>query len=181
MTVYRSESIRSQKETCYYAKEPLIEVDMSVHQFAQVITTLNVGHGIPVTLNRLGKEGVEECPEVNERELFTEEFEEDIKQTVKAVNTLAKRADEILSNKAIKVSERSELRKIISSIQRDINSNMPSANKMFQESMDRSVTASKLEIESFWCNMVTQLGVKELGEKYTPPKLTEGESRLEDT
>lgn len=169
MTLARSKCVRDLNETSYYAKEPIVEVDMSEHQFAELITTLNIGSGVPVTVRYMGRERVEDCPDKDERELFTEEFKEDIEGVIKEADKLMKRANEILSQKSIKVSERNELRSIISGIQREVKHNLPFVNSMFQESMDKAVTSGKLEMESYWNSVVTKLGQKALTENATPP------------
>lgn len=59
----------------YYAENlPYIEIAMSQSQFAQAITSLNMGAGVPVTLTRLNGEYIEPCPFVDKREQFSNEF-----------------------------------------------------------------------------------------------------------
>ncbi len=50
----------------YYAKTGrrncIVEVDMSYTQFAEVITSLNMGDGVPVTIMNIGGQPVPRCP-----------------------------------------------------------------------------------------------------------------------
>jgi len=41
--------------------KPYIEVEMSYSQFAEAITSMNVGDGVPVTLRRLDGKTIENC------------------------------------------------------------------------------------------------------------------------
>lgn len=50
----------------YYAENhPYIEINMSQSQFAQAITSLNMGAGVPVTLRQINGEYIEPCPFVD--------------------------------------------------------------------------------------------------------------------
>lgn len=171
MTVYESEAIRDLHETRYHAGKAIIEIDMSPHQFAQAITTLNMGRGTPVTLVRRENKPIKECPHEDERELFTKEFQKNVDNVNSAAKKLVEEAQEILNQKTIKVSDRKRLLALLGNIQREIGSNMGFTNSMFQESMDKAVAAGKHEIESFWRGMVEQMGVQSLADKAVPPQL----------
>ena len=43
-------------------KDQIVEVEMSYTQFAEAITSLNIGGGVPVTITRLNGDYVERCP-----------------------------------------------------------------------------------------------------------------------
>jgi hypothetical protein len=78
MTLSQSKQVRSLHETRHYPKEILFEVDLSPQQFAEVITTMNMGGGIPVTIYRMLGKQLKECPHEDERALFTKEFQENL-------------------------------------------------------------------------------------------------------
>ena len=78
MTLCKSQQVRSLHETCHYPREILFEVDLSPQQFAEVITTMNMGGGIPVTIYRMMGKTLPECPHEDERALFTKEFQQRI-------------------------------------------------------------------------------------------------------
>ena len=68
----------------YYAENhPYIEINMSQSQFAQAITSLNMGAGVPVTLRQINGEYIEPCPFVDKREQFSNEFREDMNELTK--------------------------------------------------------------------------------------------------
>lgn len=53
---------------------PYIEVEMSYSQFAEAITSLNVGEGVPCTVAQINGKTIEYCPEDNKRQQFENEF-----------------------------------------------------------------------------------------------------------
>lgn len=172
MTVYESETSRDLHETQYFAHKALFEIDMSPQQFAECITSLNMGRGTPATLVRMLGKKVEECPHESERELFTKEFKESTDEVLSAARQLISEAREILSQKgSIKVADRKKLLGLLGKISQEVGSNLPFIDQMFQEAMDKSVNAGKHEIESFWRGIVEQLGVQALAEKAERPLL----------
>lgn len=171
MTVYESEAIRDLHHTLYHAGRAILEFDMSPQQFAEAITTLNMGRGTPVTLARINNKAVAECPHEDERELFTKEFQNQVDEITESARKLIEEAQSILNQKTIKVADRKRLLNLLGNIQRNLGSNMGFTNSMFQESMDKAVAAGKHEIEAFWRSVVEQMGVQSLGEKATPPQL----------
>jgi 1,2-phenylacetyl-CoA epoxidase catalytic subunit len=84
------------------------------------------------------------------------------------------KAQELLSQKApLKASEKQELSNLIYKIQMELQSNMKFASDMFQETVEKTVSAGKQEIEAFWRSIVEQLGVQKLAEGSNPPQLLE--------
>jgi ElaB/YqjD/DUF883 family membrane-anchored ribosome-binding protein len=170
MTLTRSQQSRSLHENRYFPREILFEVDLSPLQFAELITKMNVGSGIPVTLYRIMGKQLNQCLPKDERVLFTEEFQQRINKVTAAAQTLIEKADELLSQKTpLKASEKSELKNLLATIQMELKSNMQFTSTMFQETVEQAVSDGKQEIETFWKGLVEQLGVQQLAEKSKPP------------
>jgi hypothetical protein len=53
ITITKSELCRELNRNWNFATDPLIEIELSPAQFAEAITSLNVGSGVPVTLKRI--------------------------------------------------------------------------------------------------------------------------------
>ena len=57
---------REDSQDRYYVKTSrkncIVEVDMSYTQFAEAITSLNMGDGVPVTITNIGGQPVPRCP-----------------------------------------------------------------------------------------------------------------------
>ena len=62
-------------EDCYYGHGLITEVEMSYSQFAECISTLNVGDGVPCTIRFTEKDG--EIPYIKENKSKREQFRND--------------------------------------------------------------------------------------------------------
>jgi len=140
-----------------------VEVEMSPTQFAEAITSLNQGNGIPVTVKRIQGKRVESCPEVNKRQEFENEFKDRMEEIKDRLNDLIKDTKEILSaKKNITVAERKTIQSQIEMLIQEVGSNLPFVNSQFNEQMDKTVLEAKGETEAFFENKINQLGLNEL-------------------
>ena len=92
---------------------PYIEIEMSQSQFAQAITSLNMGAGVPVTLRRLHDQYIEPCPFVDKREQFNSEFREDMNALTRKLTEATKHVEKLieeLSNKEYNIIVEGTLR-----------------------------------------------------------------------
>ena len=162
MRIKRATKRRSLHEDRYYGGETLIEVEMSPMQFAEAITTLNVGDGIPCTLRRLGKTGVADCPEETMRQRFVDEFSESCDETSKEAIDLINRARTILGQKTIKAAERKELLDVLEHIKMTLASNLPFVAQQFNTATDKVVTDARSSVEAFFLHRINELGIESL-------------------
>ncbi len=134
----------------YYADNtPYIEVEMSQAQFAQAITSLNMGAGVPVTLTRLNGEYIEPCPFVDKREQFNNEFRDDMQRVSKEIDEVTAEVEKLVEEKrTFSKADREKILKALSNVKHQISSNYPYMYSMFNEQMDKTVSEAKAEIES---------------------------------
>ena len=75
LRISHSELHRHLKQDWYHATAPIVEVTLSQAQFAEAITSLNMGDGVPVTINYTEKDGrAEPTPFESKYDTFKEEF-----------------------------------------------------------------------------------------------------------
>ena len=134
----------------YYADNiPYIEIEMSQAQFAQAITSLNMGAGVPVTLTRLNGEYIEPCPFVDKREQFSNEFRADMQRVSKALDEVTAEVEKLVEEKrTFSKADREKILKALRDVKQQIGSNYPYMFSMFNEQMDKTVSEAKAEIES---------------------------------
>ena len=151
----------------YHKKSNLIEVEMSPTQFAEMITSLNMGDGIPCTIRYLPDHyRVEDPPEVNQREVFENEFKEEIKALMSNTKEGIKTIKEILNKKGtINKKEKEQMMGAVFEITRIMEDHIPFTQKSFNEAMDKTVSEAKGEVEAFVMNKVTSLGLEAMKEK----------------
>ena len=170
LKIKKADVQRGLKQDWYHGNESIIEVAMSAAQFAQFITTPNVGDGIPCTIKRLGNKGMEEPPYRGQNEIFNEELKEDFRKAMEDSDELLTSADEMLTSKGpMKVADKKKLHSKISSLVQHIKENMPFLHKQFTRSMDKTVSVAKAEIEEFYTSAVMKMGAKAIeGSGYVP-------------
>ena len=152
----------------YYAKNrPIISVRMTSNQFAEVITSLNIGSGVPVTIEY--KDGVkveqmENKPETS-KEFTHRKFQDRMKEFAQTLNGYKKTSEEIIKKKTLSKEDQSKLNNIISHAIQEISSNIPFFLECFQENMDKVVLEAKTEVESAILHKITTLGLAQLHEE----------------
>lgn len=142
---------------------PYIEVEMSYSQFAEAITSLNQGDGIPVTLRYLNGKQIEECPFTNKRQEFEDEFEKKMKDISNKLKVLTETTEELLnSKKPLTKTEKDEVLSSIKSIRQEVGMNIPFIQQSFNEQMDKTVLEAKGEVEGFVLNKIISTGIEGL-------------------
>ncbi len=166
MRVYRSRKVYDKYSEHYFADRlPLIEVEMSQTQFSEAITAMNVGDGVPVTLRQFAGESMPMCPEWTLRERIDNDLKATFRSLTDRLLKYESRLQDILSKKGtVKVAEKKEIFGMYSSVIQEIRSNIPFMKECMDEAIDKSTNQAKGEIEAFWLNKMTQLGIEKLHE-----------------
>lgn len=153
------------KEDRYYTgrKDSIIEVEMSAAQFTELITTMNIGSGVPCTIRALNNTRVEGPPdEGTEMDRVREDFAEDLKNISSKLDGAKDELAAILAKKSIGKGDKVAISKIVSRMFMHFEDNVPFVQEQFQRATDRSVAAAKTEIDATLTNAVTKLGLKSL-------------------
>lgn len=147
----------------------IIEVDLSAAQFAELLTTMNVGLGVPGTLRRLNNQRVPEPPDLpNESEAIQESFGEDLKEFSKKVSEDSlPRARAILGKKYLSQGDKDELLKILQGVSDRLRSHVPFILQLFGESVTKRVSAAKTEVDSLFTTLLQRVGMRALQESPT--------------
>lgn len=183
LTVARGECVTTQDTgwTRYYGglRGDLIEVDMSAAQFAELLTSMNVGSGVPCTVRYLAGKQVEVPPDVR---LEIERVREGFTERIRAINDQArqdaKEASDLLDKKTLTVAERKLLKEKLERTFREVDANTPYMLKLFEEASEKVVTHAKAEIDAFVAHNIITAGIRALAEGLAttpqPEQLPEG-------
>ena len=176
LRIYQGEVDRHLNRDWYSTDKQYIEVEMSYSQFAESITSLNQGEGTPVTLRRLDGKRMEDCPHVDKRIQFENEFSEHMKVINNKLVQLTKDAEEILNEKKPPTKKDKEMiLEQIKNMQMEISSNIPFIYSSFNEQMDKTVQEAKGEIEGFMAHKIISAGLEALGGKHDLLQIEEQE------
>jgi len=168
LIISHAELTRDLKRDRIFEHDRIVEVDMSPTQFADAITSLNVGGGTPVTIRWISKSDGEnlfhtEPPYQNKVQQFNSEFETDMEG-------LAKRFDSVIAL-ANQTNAQKRLIKELELLRQTVASNIPFVTKSFSEQMEKTVTEAKGEVEAFVRHTVEAYGIEAI--KKQAPQLPE--------
>lgn len=166
----------------------LIEINMSEAQWARMVSSAGLGGGTPCTLNYVGGQKQQECPEQQEVERFHTDID---KSTEKALEFMADAIDKmraLADDKAPTKEKRKAALGALESAQKKLTDAAPWVAKSLRERMDTIVQEGKTEIEAFAHNTLIEGGIAKLAESLgkdatkvldmgAPPKLVEGETK----
>lgn len=152
-----------------HGRKHIVDFKMSPTQFADAITSLNVGGGTPITLEYVTgdeKSYRSEPPFESKTRTFNKEFEQSCKDLAKRFDDTIKLAEETHAQKRL-VTEIQMLRQAIAS-------NLPFINNSFTEQMEHTVTEAKGEVEAFVTHTVTSYGIEAIRKQ--APQLQEAQT-----
>lgn len=159
MTLYHADITRGLHQDSIYGGKAIAEVEMSYSQFAEAITSMNMGSGVPVTIRWTEKDGkIPPCDFVSKREQFADEFKEKRKRATEDAQQLIKDVTELFSQKkALTKADKDAILNKLHHLNMDIGCNMDFIADQFNEQMDKTVMEAKGEIEAFMQNKVNSI------------------------
>jgi hypothetical protein len=147
----------------FYAKKNLFRVKMSPNQFAELITTLNYGSGVPCTIEYIGNDIIEQCDTIKSRKTQTQEqFKQRLADFMVEMNHQYSDVQKIISSGNISKKNEKKLTCFYEKVQQEIKSNIPFFLRCFQESMDKVVLDAKTEIDAAIKHKIVSAGIKTL-------------------
>jgi hypothetical protein len=167
LEVKRADVGHSLSRDWHYARQQVIEIRMSAAQFAEAITTLNMGTGTPCTISRILGEELEPPPQHRESEAkkIRSSFKDDLREFAKSLSDKVKAVDQILEKKAISVADKKQISGVLHSALQEVKDNLPFVLSSFQESTEKVVSQAKAEVDAFLSLSMHKLGVESMHQK----------------
>lgn len=166
LRIHRGERHRSLNRDSNQARvEGIIEVVMSEVQFAQAITSMNMGSGVPCTITRLLGEQMDDCPERTKMQEVHKEFKDKMSKIGRKITELAGDVETVLGEKGpLKAGDKKALANKMATLLQDIESNVPFMATQFSETMDSIVAEAKGEVEAYVTGTIQRAGLKAMSE-----------------
>lgn len=140
-----------------------IQAEMSYSQFAEAISSMNMGEGVPITFSRINGKGIDRPEIENKRMQFENEFKKSMENLTERLGKLTETAEDILTNKkTISKGDRDTILNDLKMLHQQVYSNLPFVQSSFNEQMDKTVSEAKGEIEAFTMRKVNELGISSL-------------------
>ena len=158
---------RDLNEDWYFGGPGIVEVEMSQSQFAELITSMNMGSGVPCTIKFIkGKGRIPEPDFINKREQITNEFKERMDDKKASANKIYEEIKTLFdTKKSIGKGDRAAILRKIHSITNGLSSEANFMFRQFQEQMDKTITQAKGEIEAFAQNRINTIAQQAIAEQ----------------
>ena len=161
ISIAESECQRSLNRDSHYSRRQIIQVRMSETQFAQFITSMNVGGGTPCTIERLQGKEIPSPDFVNERETISAEFENAAEQVAQSLQTAVSKLKALTApGSKLNKAAIGEILSDVEHAQREISANMPFIEEQFQEAVEHIVTTARADIEAFLAHGAMRYGLE---------------------
>jgi hypothetical protein len=180
LTISKGKWIHGLHHDRYYGmSKEFIEVEMSAAQFADAITSLNIGSGTPCTIRYVGGQRVPDPPDhATEAEHIRDSFEKSVDKYTAKAHEYRKVIDKLTSKLPAKAKE--QIRVALDVIEDQLASNVPFVVKQFQEATTRITTAAKAEVDAFVTSVVRAAGLQSIAEGRLPSLLPSGDKKCEE-
>lgn len=167
MTLKHGECCRELSGDHYMGRGVIAEVEMSYSQFAEAISAMNIGDGVPVTVRFTEKDGhVEERPFIGKREQFENEFAEHLEEIKTDVASAKAEIEELFeSKKSIGKADKEMIMEKLNHIQNQVGINTEFMYKQFNRQIDKTVMEAKGEVEAFVQNKMNSIALAALPKK----------------
>lgn len=161
-SVQRATQRRDLSNTWIHGGETLIEGEMSPAQFADMITSMNVGSGTPLTLTRVAGKAMERCTAVSDRQKIEHEFKAEMDGISARLDELVTKAIALQAKASVTKADRQEFVDMADSIRCKVAHSLPFIQGQFNEAMDKTVSEAKSEVESFLSGAIRNAGLESL-------------------
>jgi len=147
----------------YFSRDELIRIVISGTQLGEMLSSMNVGEGVPCTIERFNGESrpsIEEFSTVQEE--AQKQMEGKLDKLFESSKELLSKAQAIVKQGAPKKADKEELLSLLTQLSHGIGSNMAFAGKCFDEKVEKVVTQAKGEVESFINSKIHSAGLDAL-------------------
>ena len=168
LTVYEAEDEDSygEKRVTSLRRRPLIDLDLSASQFAELLTTTNVGQGVPCTLCAFDGERINQDDLKNDKkpiEIGRDYFEKSVKEFTDKVTSKISKYKEDLETMKMSKKDKARVSDLLSGFETEVTSNLPFYVERFEEAAVKVIAESKAELDAFVSGGVVKAGLEALG------------------
>lgn len=147
-----------------HQEEMIIRARMSSYQFAEAITNLNRGEGVPITLEYVHGMNVDPYQAMpHERKKFDGEIKSTVQSVSDKVDALKQELNALQQKGKAGKKELDTLAVKLASVERVFSDSMPFIESSFQEILDKQTHKAKVEFSAWLDNQVHKHGLESLG------------------
>ena len=147
----------------WYSRGKLIaSVEMTPAQWAELISSFNMGSGVPCTIrfnNGEVEPYVEPFPDKTTEKIVEGEYEECITEVIEKIREIEKELEQVP-----KKSLRQSLQEKLANLNMALSHNIPFMKKRFKEDLEKSVYANQMDFDAWYTHNLQILGMQTLNE-----------------
>lgn len=141
---------------------PIVDIAMTAMQFVDLITSANMGSGVPCTITRV--EGVPMDPPPvdmgSELRMIHESFAEETKELQSTMKSTLADLDTLLAKKSLTKDDKEAIRHVVWRADRFFSDHAPWMLKFFGETAEKMAAKGRAEVESFVRLALERAGIK---------------------
>jgi len=163
LSLRKAEVIHSLGRDRYYGSMhgDLIEVSLSSAQFAELLTTMNVGSGVPCTIRYFNGKRLEGPPERPlEVQKVKDSFQRDMSNLVAEAKQVVKDVEALLEKNSLTKADRRAILEKVGHVMMCVEHNTPFMLDQFEKASEKVVTTAKAEIDAFVTHNIVSEGLK---------------------
>lgn len=170
LRISRSELHRNLNRDWHFPREELIEVAMSEAQWATFLSSMNMGGGAPCTLVHIDRVPVPGLPKPQPRaDQFKAEMHKSMEKTTQRIDEIITRIDEM----GLPKGKTQTLKEALAGLQQQISSNLPFVASQFEEHIEDTIEAAKIEVQGYVQGLAQKTGIEALSGYPAAPQMIE--------
>lgn len=158
--LYSSTSKRSLSNNWYHPGWTMFEVEMSPSQWAEFISSIGNGGGVPCTIRFAEGKQVEDPPFISERANSDTEFDSTVKSAFAKLDQMLAEIEDLLAKPSVTKADRVKIKGLLYSARQELMSNLAFVKDQFTEQMDKTVLSAKGEIEAYQQARMSEIALR---------------------
>lgn len=148
----------------FHDHREVIELEMTEAQFAQLLTTMNSGPGVPVTIRYVNGKKTPPLPDIPvEAAKIRDKFRDDMEKWTNQLRTTTVEIEALLNKKgALNQVEKARVLELTSKLVSEMQGHTTFLVDQFNESVDGVLVQAKAEIEGFINAAIQRTGLQAL-------------------
>jgi len=142
----------------YMMSKPIIEISLTEAQFGQLLSHMNVGDGVPCTIEAINFEKQPDCPEKNERQELEAEFRRKMQELDQICDAVITTAETMAQADRVPKKERVEFVKALQMLKCQIGQNLPFMASQWNEALDDMLNEAKSDLSSYTKQLLQSAG-----------------------
>jgi hypothetical protein len=164
LTISQAQECRDESYGHYMPTRQLIEVEMSAMQWAELMTSMNVGSGVPCTIRRLSGKAIEGQQHQTETLRIQDEFEAKVSEHTAGIEQAMDAVIKKLDEAKLSAVKKKEITDALHKFYRLFGDTAPFMHKLFTEACEGTVTEAKAMVDAFVTHAIITKGLEALAD-----------------